>query len=73
MYKKTNSSKKHLLDSPSSPLLADPVKKTLPSSATKRAWEPSWPTENCKILGDFVMGSSTHFPANGPPCLMPRL
>lgn len=62
-----------LLDSPSSPLLAEPVKNTLPSSATRRAWEPSWPTENCTILGDFVTGSSTHLPADGPPCLIPRL
>lgn len=63
----------HVLDSPSSPLLAEPVKKILPSSATSKACEPSCPTENWMIFGDLVIGSSTHFPAEGPPCLIPRL
>ena len=58
-------------ESPSSPRLAIPTKKTLPSSATIRAWALSWPVATCTILGDLVMGSSAHFPGAGPPCLMP--
>lgn len=58
-------------ESPSSPRLAVPTKKTLPSSAANNACMPSCPVATCTIFGDLVIGSSAHFPGPGPPCLIP--
>jgi uncharacterized protein YcsI (UPF0317 family) len=33
---------------------------------------PSWPVDICTILGDLVMGNSTHLPWEGSPCLIPK-
>ena len=61
-----------ILLSPSSPRRGVPTKNTLPSSETRSACWLSWPVTTWTILGDFVMGNSAHFPAVGPPCLIPK-